>query len=203
MWVYWSADYKHSLMHTPLCQINIQNTNIVSLNIFVISSQVFEIFDERRLMMLLEKWPSALSQFWTYFSFLWHLLCSCRFFELPASCSSILDFDTMHNWCSSSCKDSSVVRATLPARRFPGCAPQPARASAWWRSGRSHWGWVALAPLPAAAGAVQAHGWHQGIPGLPKVSLEEPEFVASGVIRKEALFLLLCSNALCVGNHKE
>lgn len=42
-------------MHTPLCQINIQNTNIVSLNIFVISSQVFEIFDERRLMILREK----------------------------------------------------------------------------------------------------------------------------------------------------
>lgn len=63
-----------------------------------------------------EKLSSALWQFWTYFSFLWHLLCSCCFFELPAPCSSISFFDTMHNWCSSSCKDSTVVRAA----RLPG-----------------------------------------------------------------------------------
>lgn len=58
-----------------------------------------------------------------------------------------------------------------------------------------------MALLPVAA------GWHQGIPGLPKHSLEELDFSDhySGVIRKEALFLhlLLCRNALSVGSHKE
>lgn len=137
------------------------------------------------------------------FSFLWHLLCPCCFFELPASCCSI--------WILIQC----IIDAHLAAKiqllcshavctPLPGMCPTTARASAWWRSACSHWGWVALAPLPVAAGTVQAHGWHQGI---PKHSLEEPDFShhTSGLIRKEALFLHfhLCRNALSVGNHKE
>lgn len=58
--------------------------------------------------------------------------------------------------------------------------------------------------LPGQLGHMGGTG---GIPGLPKCSPEELDFVASwasGVIRKGAPFshFLLCTNAFSVGNHK-
>lgn len=69
----------------------------------------------------------------------------------------------MRNWCSSSCKDSTIVRAALPVCGFPGCALQLSSAVVWQESVRSRPGWVASGQLG-----------HTGATGAFRISQSAP-----------------------------